>query len=83
MLVENAIKHNIISTESPLVIDITNAEEDCLAVRNNINKKMQPEKRSGLGLQNIQKRYALLQVKKVAIESDENFFTVKVPLIKK
>lgn len=83
MLVENAIKHNIISKESPLVIDITDADEDCLAVQNNINKKMQPEKRSGLGLQNIQKRYALLQVKKVAIESDEKNFTVKVPLIKK
>lgn len=83
MLVENAIKHNIISKASPLMIDITDAGEDCLAVRNNINKKMQPEKRSGLGLQNIQKRYALLQVKKVAIESDDKFFTVKVPLIKK
>jgi len=82
MLVENAIKHNIISKNAPLRIEITDAEDDCLVVRNNINKKMQPEKRSGLGLQNIQKRYALLQVKKVSIESDEDFFTVKIPLIK-
>lgn len=83
MLVENAIKHNIISKETPLIIEIKNTDKDCLAVRNNINKKMQPETRSGLGLQNIQKRYALLQVKKVTIESDEHFFTVKIPLIKK
>ena len=83
MLVENAIKHNIISTETPLCIDIKNIEADCLAVRNNINKKIQPEKRSGLGLENIQKRYALLQVKKVSIISSDSFFTVKIPLIKK
>ena len=83
MLVENAVKHNIVSKETPLTIYIKDVDEDCLAVSNNINKKMQPEKRSGLGLQNIQKRYALLQVKKVSIESDEKFFTVKIPLIKK
>jgi len=82
MLVENAIKHNIISKDVPLRIEIKNIEDDCLAISNNINKKMQPERRSGLGLQNIQKRYALLQVKKVSIESDEQFFTVKIPLIK-
>jgi ligand-binding sensor domain-containing protein len=82
MLVENAIKHNIISRNVPLRIEIKDIEGDCLAVRNNINKKLQPERRSGLGLQNIQKRYALLQVKKVTIESDEDFFTVKIPLIK-
>ncbi len=83
MLVENAIKHNIISKEIPLCIDIKNVADDCIAVRNNINKKMQPERRSGLGLQNIQKRYALLHVKKVSIENDDKFFTVKIPLIKK
>ncbi len=83
MLVENAVKHNIVSKETPLTIFINDVGDDCLAVRNNINKKMQPERRSGLGLQNIQKRYALLQVKKVTIESDEYFFIVKIPLIKK
>ncbi len=83
MLVENAVKHNIVSKEVPLSIYIKDVDEDCLAVRNNINKKMQPERRSGLGLQNIQKRYALLHAKQVSIESDENYFTVKIPLIKK
>jgi ligand-binding sensor domain-containing protein len=83
LLVENAIKHNIISKETPLCIDIKDADKNCLSVRNNVNKKIQVETGSGLGLQNIQKRYALLQVEKVAIESDESFFTVKIPLIKK
>jgi len=44
---------------------------------------MKPETRSGLGLENIQKRYTLLQGQKVIMESDEHFFTVKIPLIKK
>jgi len=83
MLVENAIKHNIISKEIPLCIDIKNAGKKYLAVMNNINKKMKPETRSGLGLENIQKRYALLEAEKVIIESDEHLFTVKIPLIKK
>jgi sensor histidine kinase YesM len=83
ILMENAIKHNIVSKNTPLNIDIIESGENCLAVRNNINKKIQPEKRSGLGLQNIQKRYALLQVRKVNIKSDEHFFSVEIPLIKK
>ena len=83
MLVENAIKHNIISKGTPLCIDIKNAGENYLAVINNINRKMKPETRSGLGLENIQKRYTLLQGQKVIMESDEHFFTVKIPLIKK
>jgi uncharacterized membrane-anchored protein YhcB (DUF1043 family) len=83
MLVENAIKHNIVSKESPLCISIEEVSEDCLAVTNNINKKMQPEKGSGLGLQNIQTRYSLLHIKKVIIENDDKCFTVKIPLLKK
>jgi sensor histidine kinase YesM len=43
MLVENAIKHNIVSKNTPLNIDIIESGENCLAVRNNINKKIQPE----------------------------------------
>jgi LytS/YehU family sensor histidine kinase len=83
LLVENAIKHNIISKKTPLCIHIKNAGKNYLAISNNINKKIQAETGSGLGLQNIQKRYALLQVEKVSIEEDESFFTVKIPLIKK
>lgn len=83
LLVENATKHNIISKEAPLRIEIKDISNDCLAVVNNINKKMQPERRSGLGLQNIQKRYELLLRKKIIIENDEKLFTVKIPLIKK
>jgi len=83
LLVENATKHNVIAKETPLQIEIKNVDSNCIAVINNINKKMQPERRSGLGLQNIQKRYELLLRKKVIIENDEKFFTVKIPLIKK
>jgi LytS/YehU family sensor histidine kinase len=83
MLAENAIKHNIVSKTSPLCIRIKEADGDCLAITNNINKKLQPEKSSGLGLQNIQKRYALLHISQVSIESTDDYFTVKIPLVKK
>ncbi|HYK46340.1 MAG TPA: two-component regulator propeller domain-containing protein [Parafilimonas sp.] len=83
MLTENAIKHNIVSPTTPLCIRIKETSDGCLAVTNNINKKLQPEKSSGLGLQNIQRRYALLHISKVQIESNDQYFTVKIPLVKK
>lgn len=82
LLAENAIKHNAILKEKPLVLDIF-IEAGQLIVRNNINPKLHPEKSAGLGLQNIQKRYELLTKKSVAISNDNEFFTVIIPLIKR
>jgi ligand-binding sensor domain-containing protein/uncharacterized membrane-anchored protein YhcB (DUF1043 family) len=81
LLAENAIKHNAILKEKPLVFEIF-IEGDQLVVRNNINPKLQPEKSGGLGLQNIQKRYELLTGKTVMISNDDEYFTVIIPLIK-
>ncbi len=82
LLVENAIKHNVIIVENPLHIDLFIDNKEHLIIRNNISKKIQPEKGSSMGLQNIQKRYYLLCKKTVLVEQDENFFIVKIPLIK-
>ena len=81
LLIENAIKHNAVSGDAPVHIEIYIDEENYLVVHNNINKKLQPEKSSSMGLQNIQKRYALLSNKHVIIEQTEQYFTVKIPLI--
>ncbi|MBL7857049.1 MAG: histidine kinase [Cyclobacteriaceae bacterium] len=81
MLVENAIKHNVISEEYPLSIYIY-LEGDYLVVENNLQKKMiLHEESPGIGLENIRKRYEFLTEKKVWIEQDEKF-VVKLPLIK-
>jgi LytS/YehU family sensor histidine kinase len=83
LLFENAIKHNAISMHQPLKIDLFINGEEQLIIRNNISKKINPEKGSSMGLQNIQKRYQLLIRKTVVVENDNIFFTVKIPLIKK
>lgn len=82
LLVENAIKHNIISSATPLQVDIYKERDDYIVVRNNINRKIQPEKGSGMGLQNIQNRYKYLSDKPIEFILSEKNFTAKIPLIK-
>lgn len=82
LLIENAVKHNVVSFEKPLLVELFIDEEENLVVRNNITKKMVEEKGSRMGLENIQKRYELLSSRTVLIENDERHFTVKIPLLK-
>lgn len=81
LLTENAVKHNKMSAAEPLIISIR-TEGDWLVVQNVINKRDQHESSTGVGLENIQKRYAMLTDKKVTIEPSELLFTVKLPLLK-
>jgi ligand-binding sensor domain-containing protein/uncharacterized membrane-anchored protein YhcB (DUF1043 family) len=82
LLAENAIKHNSILKEKPLLLEVF-IEADQLIIRNNVNTKLHPEKSAGLGLQNIYKRYQLLAKKSVIVSKDDAYFTVIIPLIKK
>ena len=82
MLMENAIKHNAFNKNQPLVIDIE-ASESFLTVKNNRQKRKEPSNSTGIGLKNIQARYQLQVNKNIEIEKDDNYFSVKVPLIKK
>ena len=80
LLVENAVKHNMISKKKPLKIDI-NASEHSIEVKNNLQKKETHDFSSELGLKNIQRRYGFLTEKKVEILESENEFKVVIPLI--
>jgi LytS/YehU family sensor histidine kinase len=81
MLIENAIKHNIVSEEDPLTIQLY-AEEGFLVVRNNLQRKSIPgDSFSGVGLENIRRRYEFLSDKKVRIDEDGKTFTVRLPAI--
>jgi ligand-binding sensor domain-containing protein len=80
LLCENAVKHNAISADTPLIIELL-IEGDELIVRNNINPKLTIEKGEGMGLQNIQKRYQLLSRKEIKIENDGKYFIVHIPLL--
>ena len=79
-LVENAIKHNISDVDSPLVIDLF-IENDYLVVRNNLQKKNFVETSNKQGLANMKSLYRYLSGKPMIITEDENYFTVKIPLI--
>lgn len=82
LLAENAIKHNIVSKEIPLLFQLY-IENDHLIVQNNLNIKASKEKGEGLGLQNIKNRFLLIAQKEVVIETTQTHFIVKLPLIKK
>lgn len=80
MLVENAVKHNVISRSKPLYISIKN-EGTYLVIQNQIQAKRSKAPSTQLGLQNIRRRYALLTELPVEVSSDESFFVVKIPLL--
>ena len=81
VLVENAIKHNIISEDSPLTIRI-NTNEDRIVVENSLQRKsIIQEESSGLGLKNIISRYELLTDGKVIVSEADGVFKVTLPLL--
>lgn len=82
LLLENTIKHNIASDTQPLHISIT-MEDGFLVVSNNLQKKDVLQKREGVGLKNIVNRYAILTDKQVRVESNDQHFKVKLPILTK
>ncbi|GHN03270.1 hypothetical protein WSM22_47590 [Cytophagales bacterium WSM2-2] len=81
LLLENAIKHNIISSDDPLTIDVY-AKDGYICVENNLQRKtMISESSSGLGLDNIRSRYKFLTDKEVYISDSNGKFAVKLPII--
>jgi hypothetical protein len=82
LLLENTIKHNIVSDIQPLHITIT-IDGGYLVVSNNLQKKEVLQSGSGVGLKNIVNRYAILTEKPVLVESDEANFLVKIPILTK
>lgn len=80
LLLENAVKHNVITSEQPLRIEIYE-EDGYLIVENNINPKASLEKSTKVGLSNIKQRYQLVTNRQVVIEDTDNVFRVKLPLL--
>lgn len=82
MLVENAIKHNVISEEHPLTIHLFE-KSDSIIVENNLHKKIVfPADSTGIGLDNTRKRYHFLSERKVETEEVDGKFRVIIPLLK-
>ncbi len=81
MLVENAIKHNIISNEKPLTITIDVSKEGYISVKNNLQNKKAEKNGAGIGLANIQNRYKYLSNKKIIFLHTADVFEVGLPLL--
>jgi two-component system, LytTR family, sensor kinase len=83
MLVENAVKHNIVSKNKPLHIRISIENDQLLIVQNNLQrKKVEDIDSTQQGLSNITQRYLFLGYKTLDIQENREFFTVKLPIIK-
>jgi LytS/YehU family sensor histidine kinase len=80
MLLENAVKHNTISSDRKLSVQIT-VENSFIVVSNNINPLIKKPIGTGTGLKNIQRRVEILMKRDFVVIEDERSFVVKIPLL--
>jgi len=81
LLLENAIKHNVVSKAHPLEINVSTSDES-IHVENQIRPKSTQLPSTKLGLKNIERRYNLLSDKSIQINNDGKSFEVIIPLLK-
>ena len=82
LLLENAVKHNMVTPNKPLIIKIYEAN-GMLMVENNLQPKQVIKKSSGVGLQNIKQRYGILTHRDVEIQKTPHTFLVAIPVLTK
>ncbi|MEO6611599.1 MAG: histidine kinase [Chitinophagaceae bacterium] len=81
LLVENVVKHNVLSKNKPLVIDIFTTAGNKLVVNNNLQTRKVKAPSNKVGLENIRAKYALLNQPGFQVMEDKSNFTVVLPLI--
>jgi len=81
LLIENAVKHNIVSKSKPLHIEIYCTDDGYLQIKNNLQRKIQAVTSTGVGLDNIKKRFAFLTDREVIITETKEHYLVSLPLI--
>ncbi len=81
LLIENAIKHNVVSRAKPLLIKVETTDKG-LVVSNKIQPKSTKVPSTKIGLKNIAKRYALICNQPLDIKDNNEYFTVTIPLLK-
>jgi len=80
LLVENAIKHNEFTDDSPIHI-LIQVNNNHVTVKNKIVPKKYFIPSTKIGLHNLSNRYRILTKKEIVIETDDGYFTVKLPLL--
>ena len=81
MLIENAIKHNVVSKSRPLHIDVHLNGDNTLVVTNNLQPRETVDESTKIGLNNIIKRYLLVSGRNVEVFKSDEAFTVTLPLL--
>jgi two-component system LytT family sensor kinase len=81
MLLENAFKHNVVSKDQKLHVEIV-LDSGFVVVSNNINRKISTESPSGVGLNNIRSRYGFLTDVAIEVYQEMGKFVVKMPILK-
>ncbi len=79
ILIENALKHNVVSQYNPLIINVLN-QDNFLFIENPIQPKKQVETSNGQGLNNLKNLYSFLSEKEILVEEKE-VFRVRIPLV--
>lgn len=83
LLIENAVKHNVLSRSAPLTVEIfTDIEQECLIVRNNLQRRTVKVASNKVGLKNIRMKYDLLNKHGFEVREEKSSFIVKLPLLK-
>ncbi|GAB3012106.1 sensor histidine kinase [Spirosoma pulveris] len=82
LLLENAVKHNIVLPEQPLRISISTSSEGLLVVQNNLQRKNTRVFSHQVGLANIATQFRLLGEGALRVDDDDKYFTVTLPLIR-
>jgi LytS/YehU family sensor histidine kinase len=83
ILIENAVKHNVVSMKRPLNINVYIENEESIVVKNNLQLKDDETYSSGIGLNNIRTRLELVTDRPLDVVEDETYFIVKVPILKR
>jgi len=79
--VENAVKHNEVTEENPLELDIE-LSNDSLIITNKINIKKSVRESSKIGLKNLAERYKIITGKEINYVSDKGYFILHLPMLK-
>jgi sensor histidine kinase YesM len=81
LLIENAIKHNVVSNRHPLTITVASTGHGSLRVSNSMCPKEENSTSEGIGLSNMDKRYELIAGEHISVSNDGTTFSVEIPLI--
>jgi sensor histidine kinase YesM len=79
-LLENAIKHNVLTIENPLLMEVK-YDNNRIIVTNNVQVKNIPEETTGRGLANLAERYKILSDEEIIFKSDDNHFSISLKIL--